>query len=58
MGLLRRIEQGPEARHLPSNVIAVDKPRERRAPRRWYEKAEDGVLQIKEYTGQIGPDAA
>jgi hypothetical protein len=54
--LTERITRIEAARRLPDNVIPFRRE-ERRAPQKWWEKAQAGELVRKDFTGQ-GPDAA
>lgn len=56
MTLTDRIIHIDEARRLRDNVIPFER-RDRRAPQKWWEKAQQGQLVRKDMTGP-GPDAA
>ena len=58
MGLLKRIEEGPQAPRLPANVIPFEERRERRAQARWIERKNHIGLPDKDYTGHWSGDAA
>jgi hypothetical protein len=56
VNLTDRIARTDAQRNLPDNVVPFER-RERRAPAKWWEKAQAGQLVTKDYTGK-GPDAA
>ena len=59
MTISERITSLDEHRRLRDDVIRLDERRERRAPQRWWEKAQANQLVSKEYTGPFGDgDAA
>lgn len=51
MTVLERIESIEAHRRLRDNVVRLDDERERRAPQKWWEKAEAGQLVTKDMTG-------
>jgi hypothetical protein len=57
MDLLDRITSIDAKRHLPDNVIRFDEARQKREPQKWWEKAQQGQLVRKDFSG-AGPDAA
>lgn len=56
MTIQERITRIDEYRRVHDNVIRLDQQRERRAPQKWWEKAQAGQLVHKDYTD--GPGAA
>lgn len=50
MTLTERIQRIEAERRLPDNVVPMAR-RERRAPQKWWEKAQAGQLVNKDFTG-------